>query len=391
MLYLLITVIIVYVAVPTYGMIRDMVGQGEAVFVLDSSLPDVQMNRPGRGIIEKIYDFLFPAKEVPVPVMQRIDLMGRVVYTDKSPYINGIIELKSEPRYTRTNTEGYFLFVDVEEGDHNLSVLDEAQNVLARCDVYIERDIEIKDTELTHLPDGTLLFKVAVDVKVLEVTLFLRHDDGGNVAGIERVEVGLVPPGTAAPLPPEPEIPPGPPVKPGEPPVSPVPPEEEEKPPGGGGGPPPPQPDKFSFDVFDTDTTVHYGRESAVNVNIFGTKKRIAPGMQGSYHFTVDNRANKYPSQYYVAFSDIDTLPAANKIPMLYRLKADGVFVAGDNNTWCTLPELTQDAIVAKGKQVKYTLDWYWPEGENDNEFARYAGNPDYSYSLIIKVTAQKQ
>ena len=180
-------------------------------------------------------------------------------------------------------------------------------------------------------------------------------------------------------------------MNPGEPGKPSVPPEEKEKPPGEspGGGGTPTTPDRVPIDVFDTDTTVHYGRESAVNVNIFGSKKRIAPGTQGSYQFTVDNRANNYPSQYYVAFEAIDTLPADHKIPMLYRLKADGIYVAGDDHTWRPLSQLAQNAIAAKGRQVRYTLDWYWPEGENDNEFARYGGNPNYSYSLIIKVRAQ--
>ncbi|MGI6685023.1 MAG: hypothetical protein ACOX47_06035 [Bacillota bacterium] len=73
---------------------------------------------------------------------------------------------------------------------------------------------------------------------------------------------------------------------------------------------------------------------------------------------------------------------------MRYRLKADGVYVAGNDTTWCTADELYQDSVVAGGKHVKYTLDWHWPQGEGDNDFIPFAG---YSYSVIIKVTAQKQ
>lgn len=378
MLVLILTMIIAYIAAPTYGIIRDAVGPGQAVFILSSPLPGAHMNRPERGIIERIHDFLFPAKEVPVPVLQRIDLKGRVVYTDKAPYVNGIIELKSAPRYTRTDDGGYFVFIDIEEGAHIISVLDEGGNVLARCDIEIERTIEVTDVQLVYLSDGTLVFQVAVDIKVLEITLVLRTDADGRVTGLDMVYPGLAPAGPGEP--PPPDMPPGPPIPPVEP----------EKP-QGGPNPPPPLPPDDNFDVYDTVATVRYGREGAVNVNIFGAQKRIAPGMKGGYQFTVDNAGNDYTSSYDVAFTAADTLPAAKKIPMLYRLKADGVYVAGNDGAWCTPQELYQDTALARGKHVKYTLDWYWPEGENDNDFAQFGGNPGYSYSLIIKVTAQKQ
>jgi len=53
--------------------------------------------------------------------------------------------------------------------------------------------------------------------------------------------------------------------------------------------------------------------------------------------------------------------------------------------------ELNQDATLAGREDVKYTLDWYWPEGERDNDYARFADNSGYSYSLMIKVKAQSQ
>ncbi|MDR9787023.1 MAG: hypothetical protein RJR37_07230 [Peptococcaceae bacterium MAG4] len=40
---------------------------------------------------------------------------------------------------------------------------------------------------------------------------------------------------------------------------------------------------------------------------------------------------------------------------------------------------------------MEYTLEWHWQEGPNDNDFAAYACNPDYSYTMTIKVTAQTQ
>lgn len=383
LLYLLITLLIIYIAVPTYGIIRDAVGPGEAVFMLNSPLPEARLHRPGHGILEKIHAFLFPSREVPVPVLQRIDLKGRVIYTDTSPFVNGLISMESEPRYTRTDADGYFFFLDVEEGPHTISVLDEAGNVLAKCEILIERapDLEnmpeVKDVELIRLPDGTFVFQVAVDVKVLEITLFLKRDADGNLPGPDRIELGLVQTGIVEP--PQPGISPFPPPEPGAP--------------GGGGdsGLGPPTDRRFNFDVFDTVTEVPYGQTGAVSVNIFGAKKRIAPGMKGSYHFTVDNGGNEDSSCYDVTFTAVDTLPYTHKIPMRYRLQADGVYVAGGATAWCMPAELYQEAVLAGKKHVKYILDWYWPEGERDNEFARFAGNPGFSYSLNIRVTAQKQ
>lgn len=365
--------VITYISVPTYGVIRDIVGPGEVVFVLDSPMPDVHMNRPRVGIIERIRNIIFPSEEVPVPILQRIDIRGRVVYTDHTPYVDGVIEFMSEPRYTRTDGEGYFKFMDVEPGTHTISVLDEAGNVLVQCNIEIMRTIEVRNAQLIRLPDGTFVFQVAVDIDLLEFTLILTRDSEGRITGIEGIVLGIVPAGGEGPPPPEGPVPP--------------PPEESDpKKPGTSPGPTP-EPEKFDFGVFDT--RVSYGGERAVNVNIFGDKKRIAPGMKGSYQFTVDNR-NDHPSNYDVSFKATDTLPI--KIPMVYRLKraAEDKYAAGNEKDWVTPEKLYQDGILDARKSVKYSLEWYWPEGEDDNKYAEYGGDPHYSYTFTITVTAKK-
>lgn len=386
-LSIIITIIVIYAAVPTYGIIRD-IGTGEHVFVLSSNLPGVEMRRPVLGFVGKIYKILFPQQEVCVPVAQRIDLKGRVVYTDKTPYPNGIIELRSDPRYTRTDNQGYFMFMDVGEGAHTISVLDEAGNVLASCEVDIERTIEVKDAVLARLPDGTFVFQVAVDIKVLEVTIFLEKGVEGKITGIDQIMLGPAPRGTPQPNDPaNPTNPADPANPPAYPDIPPVPPGGSNG--GGGGGGVTPSP--FDFNVLDTATTTSYGTGSAASINIFGANKLIAPGMSGSYKFTVDNTGNRYPTFYDVTFTATDTLPAASKIPMRFRLKADGVYVAGNETTWCTLSQLYQDTVAAGGRDVEYTLEWNWQDGANDNDFAAFADNPAYSYSITIKVTAQAQ
>jgi hypothetical protein len=378
-LAIIITIIVVYAAVPTYGIIRD-ISTGEHVFVFTSNLPDVTIKRPVLGFIDRVYRYFFPKEEVNVPVGQRIDLKGRVVYTDGTPYSNGLIELRSDPQYTSTDSKGYFMFVNVEEGQHNINVLDEAGNVLAHSGVQIDRTTEIKDAEVFRLTDGTFVFQVAVHVKVLEITVFLHKGDGGEVTGIDTIVLGAVPEGTTQPTNPDNPTNPTGPDNPTNPPVTTG---------GGSGGGTHSTP--FDFGVLDTATTTSYGTAGAVNVNIFGENKLIAPGMSGKYRFTVDNTGNKYSTLYDVTFTATDTLPDAHKIPMLFRLKADGVYVAGNETTWCTLSDLYQNTVVAGTRNVEYTLDWYWPDGPNDNDYAAYARNPDYSYSILIKVTAQAQ
>lgn len=412
-LSVIITIIAIYAAVPAYGVIRD-ISTGQHVFILNSDLPGAQMNRPVLGFINRIYGLFSPQQEVPVPVGRRIDLVGRVVYTDYTPYPGGIIELRSDPRYTRTNNEGYFMFTDVEGGIHTVSVLDGAGNVLAECEVDIEWTSGTENLVLVRLADGTYVFQVPVQIKTLEITIFLHRGADGKVISVDNIVLGFVPGSTGRPgSPTNPAHPANPanPVNPGNPPYPGGPPVDPDAPPvppgkdgggseggggngggGGGNGNGGNNPSPFDFDVLDTATRTSYGTGGAVKVNIFGSSKRIAPGLSGTYLFTVDNTGNRYSSLYDVEFAARDTLPDPLKIPMRFRLKADGVYVAGNETTWCSVSGLYQDdAVVAGGRDVEYALDWHWQEGPNDNDFAAYAGNPDYSYSMTIKVTAQAQ
>ncbi|HVI43108.1 MAG TPA: hypothetical protein VM577_21070, partial [Anaerovoracaceae bacterium] len=156
---------------------------------------------------------------------------------------------------------------------------------------------------------------------------------------------------------------------------------------GGTGGGSTPKP--FLFEVSDSNAT-YFGSTAAAQVNIFGTEKHIAPGMKGSYRFSVDNTRNSYRSLYTVNFTNNDTLPAGSKIPMVFRLKAGNSYVAGDAD-WCTVNQLYQDTVIAGNSKVVYTLEWYWPEGGNDNLYAELSKDTEYPYTLRIEVTAQPE
>jgi hypothetical protein len=383
-LFFLTAVIVFFVAVPVYGIIRDM-GMGETIFVLDSSI-DISTNPSGNSpsLFDRIHNFLFPDKDVSVPVIKVIDLEGRVVYTDGSPYTGGQIKLQSEPRYTTTNDNGSFSFHDVEEGHHTIFVLDDNGKTLAQAEILIERVTDQSETTVERLPDGTYVFKVSFNVKLLEIVLTLkRGDDAVTASGIEDILIGSEEDNEPS-NPPNPTGPPGVSASP-EPSSSPGTTPSDNGGNGGGGGGGGGQPgNQFDFSVHDP--KIYYGTDHTASINIFGDTKRIAPGMKGSYTFTVDNSKNNNQTNYFVNFVAYDSLPEDSKIPMRFKLKADNNYIVGSDEIWHSLDELNHSSTLKAKTAVTYTLYWYWPESANDNKYAKYA---DYTYSLAIKVTAE--
>jgi hypothetical protein len=177
----IITIIVVYIAVSVYWIIRD-IDTGQTVFVISSSLPKTGDANRENYFLEKIKGF-FIQNQVMVPIEKKVTIKGRVVYTNGSPFAHGLVELRSEPRRTYTDSDGYFIFEDVEDGEHTISVLSQNGEVLASCKVVINRNIEIKDVVLVKMADGTFVLEVAVDVKVLEIVLEIELNDTGQPTG----------------------------------------------------------------------------------------------------------------------------------------------------------------------------------------------------------------
>ena len=108
---------------------------------------------------------------------------------------------------------------------------------------------------------------------------------------------------------------------------------------------------------------------------------KIAPASENSYQFVIRNN-NNFNIRY-----DLD-LNEDNKynINMKYRLKLNGVYVAGNNDKWLTYDELKQQNIeLAANTYDVYTLDWKWVEGNNDTEVGT---NINSNYKLELKITA---
>lgn len=421
----IVTIIVIYISVSVFWVIRDM-DTGQTVFVISSSLPQAGDTYRENTFLEKLKDLLKFPEKVPVPIEKKVTIKGRVIYTNGNPFAYGLVELRSKPRRTYTDGDGYFIFENVEEGDHTISVLSQSLEVLASCTVNINRNLEIKDVVLKQSADGTWVLEIAVDVKALQIVLEIEQNAAGQPSGKLLIHLDVKVPEYYPPEkdpdgstdPDKPTDPDGSidPDKPTDPdgsidpdkPIDPDPsipdqPEPPVTPPGSSGGShgggPKPQPSAGALTVYSTeDKTGDFSKPPvpAANINIFGNNKRIAPGMTGEYRFTVDNTANPFAIYY-----DIDFIETNNQlnIPMKYRLKNNktNTYVTGDLK-WHTIDEI--GAVTANPRaplnmnsssKTNYTLEWLWEDGGIlDNTYGKdHAGK--VVCTLTIRVSAQRK
>lgn len=394
LLLAIITLIVIYIAVSVYGVIRDM-HSSSTVFVISSSIPISEDYQPAPTILDKLKGIFTKQDKVVVPVVRLVTIKGWVKYTNGTPFAHGMVELRSEPRTTYTDEDGFFTFENVEDGEHVINVLGANGQILASAKVSISRNMEIEESMMVQLEDGTFVLEVAVDVKVLEIFLEIEQDGEGQPTGVlvisPRYEGMEYPPEEPPTTPPEVDDP--------EDPVQPEPPEIADKP--GGGGGPGPGPGNGSLTVYSTGVSGSgkYFRQPpspAAQINIFGNSKRIAPGMTGTYRFTVDNQANSFGIYY-----DINLIETNNSldIPMKYRLmnNESRSYVTNDAK-WHTPAEISQATAnpaqplsMNHRTETDYTLEWFWDDGGKiDNSFGeKHAG--DVVCTLTIKVTAQRK
>lgn len=411
MMLAIITIIIIYIAVSVFWIIRDFEG-GETVFVISSEIPQVGITTQESILWTKIKEFIkVPEPEkIVVPIERELTIKGRVVYINNNPFSNGLVELRSEPRRTYTDKEGYFTFENVEYGEHTIIVLDKnTGQILSSAKVVINCNLEIKNTRLLQLGDGTWVMEVSVDIKTLEIVLEIEQDANGNPTGNLAIHLKDQAPNFSHPD----KDPEGDKEKPGDPdkdkPIDPdtpivdetVPPvdkpdspDEEDQ-----GGTTEPEASAGELTVYSNDVkkgTFSKNSAQAAKINIFGNNKSIAPGMNGEYKFTVDNTANNF-SIYY----DINLIETDNElnIPMKYRLKNNKTnkYVTQNNKKWQTIDDII--AITANAKnpldlgsseKTDYTLEWLWEEGSSDNTYGENHGGK-VACTLTIKITAQRK
>ena len=97
---------------------------------------------------------------------------------------------------------------------------------------------------------------------------------------------------------------------------------------------------------------------------------KIAPGVQDTYTYTVECYGD-YSMLYNLVFQEENPL----NINMKYKMKYNGKYVAGDENTWVDYDALTQTGLTIKPGTVDvFTLDWRWEDADNDTEIGQTDG-----------------
>lgn len=115
-------------------------------------------------------------------------------------------------------------------------------------------------------------------------------------------------------------------------------------------------------------------------ISIFDVDK-IAPGDSGTYDFVVNNNTERNVN-YGINFEENNIA----KVNMLYKLKRNEEYIAGDENTWVKYNELNFDSrILNKSYMDKYNIEWKWVPAENDTAAGRTLGA---KYGLNINVDA---
>ncbi len=133
--------------------------------------------------------------------------------------------------------------------------------------------------------------------------------------------------------------------------------------------------------VYDKNGEFNYQEQLDIfkNSRVQGNTK-IAPGSSGEYTFYVKNNSNR-KANYYIQMQDKSQYP----INMKYRLKCNGSFVVGNQNTWVTASQLkTSYKDIRTNKQDMYTLEWQWFHNDTNDTIA--GAKMTSSYELTIDV-----
>lgn len=116
------------------------------------------------------------------------------------------------------------------------------------------------------------------------------------------------------------------------------------------------------LDIFGLDETI-----TDDDGNIIETKRRdhiVYPGLSGEYQFKLENVCDM-ALLYEAEFSEVNKYD----IPMRFKLKLDGDYIAGSKDKWVTVEELNTETqkLMPERKDV-YTLEWIWLETDDEHD-----------------------
>lgn len=120
---------------------------------------------------------------------------------------------------------------------------------------------------------------------------------------------------------------------------------------------------------------------SIFNNYYYEYKPIIAPGVSGTYNFTVENISNN-SCIYNLQFEEDNYY----NINMVYKLKLNGKYISEDENMWLKINDIKiQDELLNGNKKNIYTLEWKWQDSENDTQIGITEGA---NYKLKVAVNA---
>lgn len=144
---------------------------------------------------------------------------------------------------------------------------------------------------------------------------------------------------------------------------------------------------QVSSEVVIYDEHKKYSNNTQLNIftqaSYYVLKGVIAPESENTYQFIIRNN-NSFNIKY-----DIEVVEENEyNINMKYRLKSNGKYVVGSEDTYVSADELNQYNQKLQSKEYTvYTLDWKWVESENDTQIGT---NIEANYKLGLKMLASQ-
>ena len=113
---------------------------------------------------------------------------------------------------------------------------------------------------------------------------------------------------------------------------------------------------------------------------------QIAPGDSGTYDFVVNNNTDENVD-YGIVFEENNV---AN-VNMLYKLKRNNEYIAGDETTWVKYNELNFDNKILNENNIDaYNIEWKWVPAENDTAAGRLHG-AKYGLNVTVKAAETEE
>ena len=396
---------------------------------------------------QRIYSIILNSgKNTQKPSSQnnKFSIRGKISYSQGKSFKNGTVELRSEPRYTTTDADGFFLFENVEPGYHTISAVVNGV-AIASCSVKVEKTSQSADNQIEKLLDGSYLIEIkpkticinidlAIDQRAMTVTNVTEVEESGSEPSEGSTDGGTTPP-TGIPTDGGTQ-PSGGGTKPSHGGTKPSdggtkpsdggtkPSDGGTKPSGGGtqpsgggtqpsgggtqpsgGGTQPSGGDDSEGSAPNIIASDEYKPSQmwtqlspvdifAPRLENFGVKKIggynvISPGATGKYIFKLEN-PESFDIEYSIKLEKTDQNNP--NLPLQYRIKAGisgSAYIGGSN--WKDAGGISvESSVIPTGGATYFTLEWKWDESSDsmDTAIGIQNGNPVYILNIVINAQA---